>query len=238
MNRRVAKKKKVAIIQSFYVPWKGYFDIMNSVDEFILLDDIQYQRRFWINRNRIKTSTRPIWLTIPVKSKGKYHQVIRLTEISDRDWQKKHWETIKRNYKRAKCFSLYKDLFEELYLTCDTALISEINERFILAIRDILGITSILTHSTEYALVDGKTERLIQLCKQSDANIYLTGPTARDYLEESLFDKEGIEVEYMDYSGYPKYPQLYDPFIHQVSILDLIFNVGPDAPVYMKSYKE
>ncbi len=229
--------KRVAIIQSFYIPWKGYFDIINSVDEFILLDDVQYQRRSWINRNIIKTKQGLRWLTISVKVKGRYQQHIRETEADNSDWKSRHWETIKRNYSKAACFKQHEERFADLYLNCTETHISRINYRFISAVCDILGIKTNISSSADFDLVDGKNERLIHLCRQAGAEVYLSGPAAKDYIDEELFKAAGIELQYMDYSGYPEYKQLYPPFVHEVSIIDLIFNQGIDARLYMKSFQ-
>ncbi len=228
--------KTVAIVQSFYLPWKGYFDLMNSADHYVLFDDMQYARRFWINRNKIKTPTGLTWLTIPVKVKGKFQQAIKDTEISESTWRIKHWATLQRCYARAAYFDQYADSFAELYLSSKETYLSQINYRFIQTICQILGIGTQFSWSMDYPLAAGKTWRLVDLCQQLQADIYLTGPTAKSYLEEELFREAGIELRYMDYSGYPEYPQLYPPFVHQVSILDLIFNVGPQAPQYLKSF--
>ena len=229
-------KKTVAIVQSFYIPWKGYFDLISRADEFILFDDMQYVRRSWINRNRIKTAQGVVWLSIPVKVKGKFQQAIKDTEISDPGWKGKHWETIKRSYAKAAYFREYAQRFEELYLECDETHISRINHRFLSGICSILGIDTRLSRSMDYQLLSGKTERLVNLCQQANADIYLSGPSAKAYIREELFQEAGIELQYMDYSGYPEYKQLYPPFVHEVSILDLIFNTGPEAPNYMKSF--
>jgi hypothetical protein len=228
--------KKIAIVQSNYIPWKGYFDMINMVDEFILYDDVQYTRRDWRNRNKIKTPQGLKWLTIPVEVKGKYFQKINETKISEKNWGKKHWESIKFNYSKAKCFKEYKDIFEYLYLNCDEIYLSQINFKFINVINEILGIKTKIRWSSEFDLVDGKSERLLGICKDCNADVYLSGPAAKCYLDEELFEKEGIKVEWMDYSGYPEYNQLYPPFEHGVTILDLIFNEGNNAPKFMKSF--
>ena len=229
-------KKKAAIVQSFYIPWKGYFDLINSVDEFILFDDMQYVRRFWNNRNRIKTPSGLIWLTVPVQVKGKFTQAIKDTIINDEKWAEQHWETITRNYARASYFDRYSALFESLYLECSEVNLSRINHRFISAVMEILGIETKISWSVDYRCPRGKTERLVSLCKQAGAEIYVSGPSARDYIEESLFEEAGIELRYMDYSGYDEYPQLHPPFVHEVSVIDLLFNTGPQAPDYMISF--
>lgn len=235
-ERAVLVGKKVAIVQSNYIPWKGYFDLMNLVDEFILFDDMQYTRRDWRNRNKIKTQNGIQWLTIPVKVKGRYHQSIRETTISDRGWNLRHWQTIVHSYSRARHFETYRDQFEELYLKSTEEYLSQINYRFLTGIRQILGIDTRLSWSMDYDLIEGKTERLVHLCEQAGASEYVSGPTAQGYIDEDLFAAAGIAVSYIDYAGYAEYEQLFPPFEHHVSIIDLILNVGPDAAKYLMSF--
>ncbi|MCX6641476.1 MAG: WbqC family protein [bacterium] len=229
-------KKKLAIVQSFYIPWKGYFDRINLADEVILYDDMQYVKRFWINRNRIKTAGGVIWLTVPVSVKGRFTQAIKDTQISDPAWTMRHWETIERSYGRAAHFQDFRELFKQLFLEYEDLTISKINFRFIAAICDLLGIKTQFSWSMDYPLVQGKTDRLVDLCLKRGAGIYISGPTAKEYLREELFKEAGIEVQYMDYSDYPEYDQLYPPFVHEVSILDLLFNTGMKAGKYLKSF--
>lgn len=228
--------KKVAIVQSNYIPWKGYFDLINSVDEFILFDDMQYTRRDWRNRNKIKTAKGLIWLTIPVQVKGKYYQNIKDTEIIDMEWGHQHWKTIILNYNRARYFPTYKHIFEPLYLNCQEKYLSQINYLFIVNICKILGINTKISWSMDYNIVEGKTERLISLCKQAQGTEYISGPAAKDYINEDLFKQENIKLSYIDYSNYPEYHQLFTPFEHGVSVIDLIFNQGENAKKYMKSF--
>ncbi len=232
--------KRVAIIQSNYIPWKGYFDIIGMVDVFVIYDSAQYTKRDWRNRNKIKTAQGTQWLTIPVQIKGQYRlAAIKDVKVSDQKWRKKHWHAIELNYKKSIYFKEYSDLFKSLYLDDDQEYLSKINFKFIKAINEILGITTEIRWSMEFDIVGDKSEKLLNICKQLEADIYLSGPAAKSYLDEDLFNQEGIKVEWMDYSGYPEYPQLYTPpFIHEVSIIDLIFNTGPDAPKYMKSFKK
>jgi len=229
--------KKVAILQSNYIPWKGYFDIINSVDEFILFDDAQYTKRDWRNRNKIKTPTGLFWLTIPVEVKGKYNQAIKDTIVKNDEWRKSHWKTISINYSKSKYFDLYKSIFEKLYIDSTNTKLSKINYEFIIEICKILGIKTKITWSMDYDLVEGKTKRLINLCAQTNATIYFSGPAGKDYINEESFRTAGIKLSFMDYSGYPEYRQLYPPFIHQVSIIDLLFNEGPNATNFMKSFQ-
>ena len=226
----------MAILQSNYIPWKGYFDLINLVDEFILFDDMQYTRRDWRNRNQIKTRAGLQWLTIPVVVKGNFFQKIKDTRVSDQGWAKRHWDSITHNYSKATHFAFYRELFESLYLGSQESFLSQINYAFVTAICKILGINTQISWSYDYTSVEGKTERLVSICKQAGATTYISGPAARDYIDETLFNAEGISLEYMDYSSYPEYRQLFPPFEHRVSVIDLIFNEGPDAPRYMKSF--
>jgi hypothetical protein len=228
--------KKVAIVQSNYIPWKGYFDLINLVDEFVLFDDMQYTRRDWRNRNLIKTRDGLKWLTIPVAVKGNYFQSIKDTRVSDPGWARRHWESIVHNYAKATHFAAYRELFEGLYLGSQESFLSQINYAFLTAICKILDINTRISWSEDYASVEGKTERLVSICKQAGATTYISGPAARDYIDQTLFNDASISLEYIDYSSYPAYKQLFPPFEHGVSIIDLVFNEGPDAPKYMKSF--
>ena len=229
--------KKVAILQSNYIPWKGYFDMIALVDEFILYDDMQYTRRDWRNRNKIKTPNGLAWLTIPVEVKGKYFQKINETMISDPKWAKDHWSTIKKFYSKAKFFKDYKDVFENFYLNTTEPLLSLVNYELISTINEILGIKTKISWSSDYDLADGKTERLLSLVQQAGGTEYISGPAAKDYIVDSLFEDAGIKLSWMDYSGYPEYTQLYPPFEHGVTVLDLIFNEGPGGTNFLKCLK-
>lgn len=229
--------KKVIITQSNYIPWKGYFDSIKLVDEVILYDDVQYTKRDWRNRNKIKTLNGADWMTIPVTVKGKYYQLIKDTKISDSKWNIKHWELIKANYSKSKAFLNFKEFFEDLYLNCDEDYLSRVNYHFIKSICVLLGISTPIRFSSDFNLVDGKTERLIDLCKNINGTEYYTGPAAKNYLDEELFKKEGINVNYLDFSYNKQYTQLYGKFVHEVSIIDLILNEGKDATNFMKNFK-
>jgi len=226
--------KKVAILQSNYIPWKGYFDMIAAVDEFIIFDDMQYTRRDWRNRNQIKTPQGIQWMTIPVLAKGKYHQTIRDTEIDGKDWSDTHWKALTQNYRRAPHFDEISEWLQPLYLREPETHISELNRRFIEAICAYLGIHTRISNSWDYDLVDGKSERLADLCRQAQATEYISGPAAKDYIEANIFSDLGVNLTWFDYSGYPEYPQLWGEFSHGVTILDLLFNCGPASRQYMK----
>lgn len=228
------KDKKIAILQSNYIPWKGYFDIINHVDEFFFHDDLQYTKNDWRNRNLIKTEKRTTWLTIPCGTNK--NRLICEVKLIDQKWQKTHWQQITKYYCKTKYWSVYKDFFEEIYLNKKWLLLSELNQTLIKAISwEILGIKTVFRDSREYNLVKLKGDRVLELVKKANATSYLTGPSAKSYLNEYIFEKAGINVVWMDYSGYPEYKQLYPPFEHHVSIIDMIFNEGPETYKYMNS---
>jgi hypothetical protein len=229
--------KRIAILQSNYIPWKGYFDIINSVDEFVIYDDAQYTKRDWRNRNLIKTRNGLLWLTIPVKTKGRFNQNIYETEISGTNWTDKHFESIIYNYGSALYFENYKEMFLKAYRDSKSfRYLSEVNRLFIELINSILGIKTILSDSSDYIFHGNSNEKIIEICNQAGAEEYMTGSAAREYLDSGLLESSGIKTIWADYSGYPEYEQLYPPFQHNVSIIDLIFNKGEYANSYMKSF--
>lgn len=230
--------KKVAILQSNYIPWKGYFDIIDSVDEFIFYDEMQYTKNDWRNRNKIKTQNGLIWLTIPCETKGIISESQRIcdTKITDKRWAKKHWASISNAYAKAPYFKEYKSFFENLYKDCESEkLLCKVNYKFIFAINELLGISTKMSFSQDYKLIEGKTERLVDLVQKANGTEYLSGPAAQDYIDDELFVKAGIKLSYIDYSKYKNYQQLYPPFEHGVSVLDLIFNTGKDAIKYIRN---
>lgn len=226
--------KRVAIVQSNYIPWKGYFDMIASVDEFVLYDDVQYTRRDWRNRNQVKTPQGVQWITVPVKAKGRYFQAIRDTEIEGDDWSTFHWRTFEANYRRAPHFPEVAQLLRPLYEPARFTHLTQLNRALIEAVCGYLGIGTRITGSWEYTLAEGKTERLADLCAQLGGTTYVSGPAAREYLDHGIMARYGQEVEWFDYSGYPEYPQMWGPFVHGVSVVDLLFNCGREAPRYMK----
>ncbi len=227
--------KKIAILQSNYIPWKGYFDLINMVDLFIFHDDLQYTKNDWRNRNKIKTEKGLEWLTIPCGSSEK--RLICEVCLDEIKWQKKHWEKLRVNYKSAKYFDLYREFFEDIYLYKTWNNLSELNQFLIKNIStEILGSNTAFEDSRNYDLKMKKGERVIELLKKAGAGSYLSGPSAKKYISNKVFENEGIDIQWMDYSGYLEYNQLHQPFEHGVTILDLIFNEGPNAINFMKSF--
>lgn len=227
--------KTVAIVQSNYVPWKGYFDLIRAADEFVLYDDVQYTRRDWRNRNRIKTADGVQWLTIPVEVKGKYTQTIRDTKVSDRAWAAHHWTRLRHAYAKAPHLADYAELLGCVYAdAAKLEFLSEVNEQFLRVACGLLDITTRITSSADYDTRNpDPSGRLADVCTQAGATEYLSGPAAKAYLDESVFARAGVRVRYMDYAGYPEYPQLHGPFEHAVSALDLLFMTGPRAAEFL-----
>lgn len=226
--------RKIAVVQSNYIPWKGYFDMIAAVDEFILYDDMQYTKRDWRNRNLIKTPQGLQWLTVPVLVKGKFHQKICDTEIDGTEWATTHWKAMVQNYRRAPCFTEIATWLEPIYAEGLFTHISQLNRHLIEAICKYLEIKTTIKNSWDYTLPDGKTERLAGLCAQAGGTEYISGPAAKEYIEEKIFTEMGIKLTWFDYSGYSEYPQLWGEFSHGVTILDLLFNCGNDSPKYMR----
>jgi hypothetical protein len=229
--------KKVAILQSNYIPWKGYFDLIAAVDEFILYDDMQYTRRDWRNRNQIKTPHGLKWLTVPVEVKGKYHQSIKDTKISGDKWAEDHLKALTLNYSKAPFFDEILKWLMPIYTDQTPSDLSTLNLKLIVAICNYLEIPTRITSSSDYLLPDGKTERLVGLCVQAGASEYISGPSAKNYIEPELFSDVNIKLSWFDYEGYSEYPQLWGPFEHGVTILDLLMNCGRSAKRSMRFVK-
>jgi hypothetical protein len=224
--------KKVAILQSNYIPWKGYFDMIAAVDEFILYDEMQFTKNDWRNRNKIKTPKGLEWLSIPVGQD--IRRQIREVELLDARWQTKHWRTLEANYRRSKHFDEISEWLKPLYIDEVHTNLSSLNRSFIEAICRYLSITTKISNSWDYGLAEGKTERLVDLCARVGGDEYISGPAARDYINSALFAERGIKLTWFDYMGYPVYPQLWGDFIHEVTVLDLLFNCGPESHNYMR----
>ena len=224
--------KKVAILQSNYLPWKGYFDLIAYVDEFIIYDDMQYTNRDWRNRNMIKTPNGLLWLSIPVGTNTK--RTIREVLISEKDWRNKHCQNLKSNYQKSPFFDEVYLIISDIILDDNINSLSELNISLINAICNYLHIETKISYCWDYGLIDGKTERLVDLCQKANASVYVSGPSAKNYIDEQLFKSKNIQLEWFNYEGYQEYPQLWGDFTHSVSILDLLFNCGKYAYKYMR----
>lgn len=218
----------VAVLQSNYIPWKGYFDIINDVDLFVFYDDVQFTKNDWRNRNKIMTANGPAWISIPVGQK--ISRNICDVEISDSSWQRSHWDKLRGSYSKAPHFKTYQTFFEEFYLGKTWTSLSDLNHHLIKEISRMLDINVQFDDSRRFGLEGQAQERLLKLLEQVGATSYVSGPAGRNYIEVEQFSSRGIELIYKDYSGYPEYQQMHSPFSHAVSIVDLLFNCGPDSP--------
>jgi hypothetical protein len=228
--------KTVVVLQSNYMPWKGYFDLIASADVCIFFDDVQYTKNDWRNRNKIKTPHGIKWLTIPAGYDLK--RLIYQVRLEDHNWQEKHWTTICRYYQDAPYFNNYRDFFADLYLNTKWESLSELNQYVIKTIAtQFLGITTQFDDSRRYQVPGRKLERLLNLLQQVGTNHYISGPKAQSYIEDARFDAVGIKLSYIDYVGYPEYPQFHYPFEHSVSVIDLLFHTGQAAPYYIWGWR-
>ncbi len=227
------REKRIAIVQSNYLPWKGYFDLIASVDEFVLFDAFQYTRRSWRNRNRIKTPQGVQWLTAPVAASPQRSTKISDVRLASSDWPEQHLKTLNMAYRRAPHFADIMRMLEEVLSARPTHL-SELNASLIGRICGYLGISTTIRTHRDYQAVDHRQLRLRDICVQAGASVYVSGPAAKSYLDEDVMRSAGIEVEWFDYSGYREYSQLWGPFVHEVSIVDLLFNHGPASAAYLK----
>lgn len=224
---------KIGIIQSSFIPWRGYFDFIGSVDAFVLYEDVQYSKGSWRNRNKIKCAEGTRWMTVPVRHRS-LNQLILNTEIDDRkDWRLDHFAQWHAAYASAPFFATVKEILGDLGRSHDST-ISQLNIRLIRLICAYLSIPTPLLLSSDLQIQGHGTRRLIQVLQSLGAKTYLSGPTADGYLEKDLFRQAGIRLEYKSYD-YASYPQLWGTFVGSVSVLDLIANCGPKSRTWLHS---
>ncbi len=236
-NRQRRQIVLVGIIQSSYIPWRGYFDFIASVDLFVILDDVQYPRgRSWRNRNLLKTKDGLRWLTVPVQAKAGRLPIdqVRIARTG-RPWQEAHRNLLRDALLPAPFAGVALSLWEE-GVSAQEVYLSQLNVRLTKILCNYLGIVTPLVLAREYAATGNKTARLINLLRNVGATSYLTGPSAKGYIDEAIFRESGIGLEYKSYD-YPPYPQLWGEFEGAVSILDLIANCGPDSKHLLQSLK-
>ena len=222
----------VSIHQPQYLPWLGYFHKIESSDVFVFLDNVQFKKNEWQNRNRIKTAEKWQWLTVPVIHK--FLQPIQDVQINNTfPWDRKHLNGLISNYSKAPFFKDYNGFFEETY-SRDWKYLADLNIHIILYLARALGILNKkFIRASTYTLNEDPTERLIDICKQVGAEGYLSGKDGASYLNFDRFEAEGIEVISQDYK-HPVYPQLYGSFEPYLSALDLLFNCGPESISILK----
>lgn len=217
------------IMQPTYLPWLGYFDLIDLSDVFVFLDTVQFSRQSWQQRNRIKSANGPQWLTVPVLTHLVDNLTIRNIRINNRvNWREKHVKTIRQNYGRAPRYAHLSEVLEEFYGR-EHEWLADLNIRLILTLKDLLGIETRCIRSSELDVSGGRVELLIEICRAVGASKYLSPRGSREYIDENnIFAKREIELAYHRY-GHPEYPQLYGGFISHMSVIDLIFNTGEEA---------
>jgi WbqC-like protein family len=224
---------RICIIQSCYIPWKGFFDLIGRCDQYVIYDSAQYVKRHWHNRNRIKTAAGVEWLSIPVVTKGRFEQPIDQVEI-EKPWADKHWRGLELAYKHAPFFEALAPTVKAWYERADReARLTDVNTIFLQGIAGLLGLKTRIVRDTAYPAQGVKSERLLGIVRTAGADRYLSGPSARGYFDEPMFRAAGVMPEWMSYEGYPEYRQLHGAFEHAVTALDLLFNTGPEAPRYL-----
>lgn len=219
---------KVAILQSNYIPWKGVFDMINQVDKFVFFEDVDFTKRDWRTRNCIKTANGEVMLTVPVKKMPRGTKIFEIEILNDGKWQKKHHNTIKLAYSKAKHFKEFEWILDEIYVNHTWEKLSTFNIFVTKLLCKVLGFDTEFINSVELATEGFKDDKLLNICKKLGATHYLSGPAAKDYIDDDKFKEANVSLEYIDYS-YPDYPQLHGDFNHYVSVLDLIFNCGLEA---------
>jgi hypothetical protein len=232
-----AMPRTVVIEQPNYIPWIGYFDLVRQSDVWVWYDDVQYTKRDWRNRNRIAAGDTPEWLTIPVKTTGRFHQRICDVEIDESQaWRRTHLESIRRCYARAPFFETMFALVENA-LAANDAKLSDLTIRLSEAISELLELRPVFLRSSQLGSTPtGREQRLLDICRDAGAGVYLSGPRARDYLHPDSFDAAGIELRYIVYD-YPPYARGGNPFVPNLSIVDALAWLGPSGTAdYLRAH--
>lgn len=223
--------KTIAILQSNYIPWKGYFSIIGKSDVFVFYDSVQFTKNDWRNRNQIQTSNGLLWLSVPVGQK--ISRKINEVQITEDGWQKKHYKTIKLNYQKAPYFKDYDGFLQTVFLEKKWDKLSDLNQYLIKTIsKEFLNFETEFIDDTALSFSGDPTEKLLQIVKSLNGTRYLSGPAAKDYLDESRFINNGIQLEYIKYE-FPIYRSTFSEFTHYVSVLDLLFHCGSSSREYI-----
>jgi hypothetical protein len=220
----------ISIHQPEHLPWAGFFHKMSLVETFVLLDVVQYRKQYFQSRNRIRTHNGSVWLIVPVLTKGKRDQLIQdvMIDWRDKEWPERIWGAIEHSYSRAPFFSTYKDSIKKVY--CDTKWerLLDLNVSLINCLKEILGIKTKLLIASDLGVSGKSTELIIEICKKINGTTYVSGPFGKDYLVEDRFAEENISLKYHSFT-HPMYKQRYEPFVPEMSVLDLIMCQGDKA---------
>lgn len=219
----------VSIHQPNYIPWLGFFHKIAQSNVFVSLDVVQFTKNSFQNRNKIKTANGEIWLTVPVLTKNKFGQITNEVEINNTvSWGRGHCRSIQQNYSKTPCFKFFIDFFETVYMDEKFTKLVDLNETIIKFINEILGIRTKFVKASSLGVQGQGTELLVEICKTIGADTYLSGSGGKKYLEELKFKDESIQLIYDNFQ-HPIYDQLFGPFLPNLSIIDLIFNHGPQS---------
>ena len=225
----------VSIHQPYYFPWLGYFEKVLKADVFVILDDVQYEKNNFYNRNRVKTSNGATWITIPVMYKSKIN-LMDITIDEKQKWQKKHFDTIFFSYKKAPYFKEHEEFLENIFKNMKYEKLIDINLYTLKYLFNALEIETPIKYASELNINSTATQRLIDITKAVGADTYLSGSSGKNYMDLDLFDKENIDVIYQDYKS-PTYTQLGNHFESNLSILDLLLNHGAKSREIILSNK-
>ena len=229
--------KRVAIIQSAYIPWKGFFDLIGRCDVYVIYDSVAFTKGYWQNRNRIKRARGSPWLTIPVNTASRLGQPI--DEVTVGRWADRHWSIIDESYRAARFFDAEAPGVKLLYESLATEpMLTNINEHIIRWLCNRLQLKCSVVRDRDYAFSGDRNQKLVDLCKAVGATHYLSGPSAKEYLDVILLARAGITVEWMNYGPYQRYEQLHGELAHDVSVLDTLFSIGPDAQNFIRPISE
>jgi hypothetical protein len=202
---------------------------MASVDLFVFLDTVQFSKNSFQNRNRIRTSPGWQWLTVPVLAKGRTGELTAAVRANPRvNWQEKHWRSLSQNYRKARYFEVHRGFFEDAYLGNDWELLADVNTHFIGYIGGCLGIACETVRSSSLDVRGAGSDHLLNICLAVGANVYLSGPSGRSYLDLERFSQAGVAVRFHTYT-HPDYSQCFDPFVPYMSAVDLLLNHGPHS---------
>lgn len=214
--------------QPVYLPWLGLFHKIALARTFVSFNRVQYLPKDWNNRNRIKTASGPIWLTVPVLKKGYREKPLDEIEINNQlPWRRKHWNALTLNYGRARYFDDYAGFFEGVYAR-DWRLLAELDEYMLEWFLATLGIEVRLLRASDFDFRGTKSELVLDMCRQLNADVYVFGALGRDYANVEAFEAAGVEVVFQNYQ-HPDYPQLHGTFEPYLSVVDLLFNCGPSS---------
>ena len=218
---------KISAHQPAYLPWGGYIKRIALSDTFIVLDNVQFEKNSYTNRNKVKTANGTSWLTVPVNLKGHTSNSIKDIAIeNNQPWPKKHWKTIQQNYGKSPYFSLHEEFFTQMY-TKKWVFLHELNSHFLKYVLDILEIDTNIVYLSDTDVTGRKQDLILELCQYFSASEFIFGPLGKDYVEEKKFNESNIQLHFHEYTS-PSYEQLWGDFIPNLSILDMLMNVEPD----------